>query len=91
MVSILQTSIKEKKQRKAFKISESKRRYYKFLKMQSSLLGYMPLYNLPKIHFKNYCLVSGRSRSVYSKKFRMSRHQIKKYFSYIKGLRNSSW
>jgi ribosomal protein S14 len=91
MISILQTSIKEKKQRLQYKTTESHRRYLKFMKMQATTIGYMPLYTPPKARFKNYCLVSGRARSVYSKKFRLSRHQIKHYFSFLKSLRISAW
>jgi len=91
MISILQTSIKDKKQRISFKASELERRYYKLMKLQATTVGFMPLRTLPKIHFKNYCLITGRARSVYSKKFRLSRHQIKRYFNYISHLRNSSW
>jgi len=91
MISILQTSIKDKAQRLSYKASETERRYYKFLKLQGHNLGYIPLKTLPPMHFKNYCLVSGKARSVYSKKFRLSRHQVKKYFTFVKGLRNSSW
>jgi len=91
MVSILHKSVKERNRRIKYKFSESSRRYYKFLKIQSCVLGYMPLNTLPKVQTKNYCLVSGSARSIYSKKFRMSRHQVKKYFEYICGLVNSSW
>ncbi len=38
MISIRQTSIKEKKNRHNFKDTETTRRYYKFLKMQSHKL-----------------------------------------------------
>lgn len=91
MVSIRQTSIKQKKQRHLFKISEKTRRSYKFLKKNASRLGYMPVRNLTPIRIKNSCLITGHQHSVYSKRLRLSRHQIKKYFSYITSLRNSSW
>lgn len=91
MISILQTSIKEKKQRLLFKVSEQERRLYKFMKIQATTLGFIPLQTLPKMHCKNYCLVSGRARSVYSKRFRLSRHQIKAKFSHLTGLSISSW
>nr|ADZ99053.1 ribosomal protein S14 [Physarum polycephalum] len=91
MISILQTSIKDKKQRMQFKASEMERRYYKLMKLQATNIGFMPLRTLPKVQLKNYCLITGRARSIYSKKFRISRHQIKAYFTYISGLRNSSW
>jgi ribosomal protein S14 len=77
--------------RLAYKASELQRRYYKLLKLQASNIGVVPLRTLPKIQLKNYCLISGKARSVYSRKFRLSRHQIKKYFSYIYGLTNASW
>jgi ribosomal protein S14 len=91
MISLLQTSIKEKKQRIKFKTSESERRFYKFQKIQARNLGTFPLHTLPKKRIKNFCLVSGSARSVYSRKFRLSRHQVKRYFSFIRGLRISSW
>jgi len=91
MISRLQTSLKQKVQRLNFKESERKRRYYKLLKIQASSVGFMPLCKLPKIHIKNYCLLSGRARSVYSRKLRLSRHQIKAYFTFITDLKVSSW
>jgi ribosomal protein S14 len=91
MLSLLQTSIKDKKQRLHYKSSELKRRYIIYLKRQATRLGVATLETLPRLYFKNYCLVSGRARSVYSRKFRLSRHQVKRYFEYIKGLRSSSW
>jgi ribosomal protein S14 len=91
MISKLQTSIKEKKQRHILKESELERRYYKLLKLQASSIGFIPLRTLPKIHLKNYCLLTGRARSIYSKKFRLSRHQVKSMFAFIRGLRISSW
>lgn len=91
MISLLQTSRKDKKYRLQYKISEMERRYYKLLKIQATQVGFMPLHTLPRIKLRNYCLVSGRARSIYSKKFRMSRHQIKAYFGYLTGLTNSSW
>jgi ribosomal protein S14 len=91
MISKLQTSRREKKQRHQYKISEPTRRYYKFLKLQSRILGFMPLVKLPKVQTKNYCLVTGSAHSVYSKRFRLSRHQVKRYFGYINGLTISSW
>jgi len=91
MISILQTSIREKKHRLAFKSSESQRKYYKFQKIQARNIGTFPIHTLTKARLKNFCLVSGKARSVYSRKFRLSRHQVKRYFSYIRGLRISSW
>lgn len=91
MISILQTSKKDKKQRFIFKTSEMERRYYKLLKLTAGTTGCIPLHTLPKIQLKNCCLITGRARSIYSKKFRLSRHQIKAYFRYITGLRTSSW
>lgn len=91
MISLLQTSIKEKKRRLQFRTTELERRYNKLLKIQASNIGFLPLRTLPKMQFKNYCLVTGRARSVYSRKFRLSRHQVKTYFSYLTGLRISSW
>jgi ribosomal protein S14 len=91
MISKLQTSKKEKKLRHQYRITEPTRRYYKFLKLQSRILGFMPLVKLPKVHFKNYCLVTGSGHSVYSKRFRLSRHQVKRYFGYITGLTVASW
>jgi ribosomal protein S14 len=91
MVSILQKAIKEKKQRLAFRGSEIERRYIKLLKMHAVTLGYMPIRTMPKYHFKNYCLVSGSPKSVYAKNLRLSRHKIRAYFSYLRGLRISSW
>jgi ribosomal protein S14 len=91
MISRLQTSLKQKIQRNVFKESELERRYYKLLKLQATSVGFMPLRKLPKIHIKNYCILSGKARSVYSKKLRLSRHQIKAYFNYITDLKISSW
>jgi ribosomal protein S14 len=91
MISRLQTSLKQKIQRNIFKESELERRYYKLLKLQATTVGFMPLRKLPKIHIKNYCILSGKARSVYSRKLRLSRHQIKAYFNYITDLKISSW
>ena len=91
MVSILQTSIREKKRREEYKASEYRVRYYKFIEIQARNLGYTMIKTLPKKRIRNLCLVTGHSHGVYTKKFRMSRHQVKKYFTYITGLRNSSW
>jgi hypothetical protein len=91
MISKLQTSIKQKIQRINYQQSELARRYYKLSKIRAHALGYMPLCKLPKIHIKNYCLLSGRARSVYARKLRLSRHQIKAYFVYLTDLRVSSW
>jgi len=91
MTSILQTSLKDKKNRLIFKNSEQDRRLYKLFKLNAKKVGFMPLSKLPKKQLNNSCLVSGKTRSVYSKKFRLSRHQIKASFSAIFGLRNSSW
>jgi ribosomal protein S14 len=90
MVSKLQKSKIEKQRRNIFKTYEPTRRYYKFLKINAFSLGYMPVHTLPKDQHKNYCLVSGSAHSIY-RKFRLSRHQIKKYFAFITGLRLSSW
>jgi len=86
MVSLLQNLKKDKINRFKFKNSEMARRHYKLLKIRARSIGYIPLTNFTKIFVKNYCLVTGHAHSVYSKKFRMSRHQIKKYFGYITGL-----
>lgn len=91
MISIIQTSIREKKRRMIFKSSEKTRRNYKFIKINSSNLGFTVIKNMGKNQIKNLCLVTGHAHSVYSRKFRLSRHQVKKYFGFIKGLRNSSW
>lgn len=91
MISILQNTIKEKKRRIEYKNSEQKRRYYKFLNIQAPNIGYQVIKTLNKNRSRNFCLVSGHARSIYSRKFRLSRHQIKKYFSYVTGLRNASW
>jgi ribosomal protein S14 len=91
MISRLQTSLKQKIQRNLFKESELERRYYKLLKIQATTIGFMPLRKLSKVHIKNYCLLSGKARSVYSRKLRLSRHQIKAYFTYITDLKVSSW
>jgi ribosomal protein S14 len=91
MVSITQTTVKEKKNRFLYKSSEIKRRYYKFMLLQANNVGYTLLKTLPKTRLRNLCLLTGHAHSVYSKKFRLSRHQVKKYFAYITGLRNSSW
>lgn len=91
MVSKLQKSKSEKKRRHQYRITETHRRYYKFLKIQGHLLGYIPIKTLPKVQTKNYCLVSGSAHSIYAKKFKLSRHQIKRYFAFINGLTLSSW
>lgn len=91
MISKLQNSRQEKKHRHQYKITESTRRYYKFLKLQSRVVGFMPIQKLGKVEIKNFCLISGSAHSIYSRRFRMSRHQIKKYFSFVNGLRLSSW
>lgn len=45
---------------------------------------------LPNTKITNYCILTGRSRGVY-RDFKLSRHQIKQNFSYLTGLRNSSF
>jgi len=91
MISRLTTSLRQKAQRISFKQSDIVRRYYKLLKLQAATVGFMPLRKLPKVHIKNYCILSGKARSVYSRKLRLSRHQIKAYFTYMTDLRISSW
>jgi len=91
MISILQTSIREKKHRLVYRSSEHQRKHYKFQKIQARNIGAFPIHTLPKTRLKNFCLVSGKARSVYSRKFRLSRHQVKRYFSYIRGLTIGSW
>lgn len=91
MISILQTSRKDRKYRAKYRSSELHRRYYKLLKIKAHHIGFIPLHKLPKIQLRNYCLISGRARSVYSKKLRLSRHQIKGFFLYVTGLKSSSW
>lgn len=91
MISIRQVSNKDIKQRQKFSSSEITRRNYKYFKLISRNMGYMPLYTFSKIRYKNACLVSGSSHSVYSKGLKLSRHQIKYYFKHLTGLRSSSW
>lgn len=91
MISLFQGKHKDRNHRAFFKATETSRRYYKFLKFQGPKLGFVPLSNLPPIKIRNYCLVSGKARGIYSKRIKLSRHQLKKYFSYLKSIRNSSW
>lgn len=91
MISVTQTSIREKKRRAEFKSSENRRRHYKFIKINAHNLGFTVIKTLTKNRTRNLCLISGHAHSVYSGKFRLSRHQVKKYFTFITGLRNSSW
>ena len=91
MISRYQTSIKQKIQRHKYYQSEILRRHYKLLKLNAKRTGIMPLLSLPGITIKNYCLMTGKARSVYAGKFGLSRHQVKAYFCYLTGLRNSSW
>lgn len=91
MVSILQNLVKDKRRRIIYKNSERKNKHFKFLKINASQIGYIAITNLTKNSVHNFCLISGHGRSVYSKHLRLSRHQIKQYFSYIKTLRLSSW
>lgn len=91
MISILQTSKKDKQHRIHYKNSELERRYYKLLKIQAHNIGFMPLHSFPKVQIRNFCLISGKARSVYSKHFRVSRHQIKKLFNYLHFIKGSSW
>jgi len=91
MISIRQVSRKDYKQRHRFNSSELYRRHHKFFKLISRYTGVLPMYTLKKIKFKNTCLVSGSSKSVYSKGLKLSRHQIKYYFKHITGLRAASW
>lgn len=96
MVSIYQTSIAEKKKRARFAATELLRRYRKFLKIQSHRLQEDHMLLLMKTgqslalpSIKNKCLVSGSSHSIY-KHFRLSRHQVKNYFRFLK-IRPSSF
>jgi ribosomal protein S14 len=91
MISLLQYAVREKTLRSKYKSSESIRRHYKFMKLNCSRIGYSPIKTLDKVRLKNYCLVSGSARSIYSRKFRLSRHNVKRYFAQIKGLRIASW
>ena len=91
MISLLQTSKKDKIKRSSYKQSELERRYYKLLKIHANNIGLAPIQTHPKIQIRNYCLITGRARSIYSRKFRISRHQIKKMFTFITNLRSSSW
>lgn len=91
MVSIRQVARKDIKQRHLFNNSEMVRRHQKFFKILSQSTGIWFLYPHRKIRYKNTCLVSGSSHSVYSKGFRLSRHQIKFFFKHLTGLRWGSW
>jgi ribosomal protein S14 len=91
MISKLQTSIIQRKYRVKFVEEEANRTVYKYKKIYSKRVGVFPIQKMSRIYFKNYCLVTGKARSVYAGKFRLSRHQIKNYFIYLTGLRISSW
>ena len=91
MISLRQIARKDKIQRSLFTSRELSRRYTKLQKLYCNSTGYMPVTTLAKKSFKNTCLVTGSARSIYTKRFRLSRHAIKAYFSFIRGLKNSSY
>jgi ribosomal protein S14 len=93
MVSIRQVARKDyANRRKVYRIERARQRY-RFLKIHATRVGFLDLQ--PEIHqisrVKNTCLMTGSSRSIYTKNLRLSRHAIKRYFSFVKGLQNSSW
>ena len=89
---------KDRKRRNQFLTNEMKKRYYKFMIINtikekdnvSFIKYYKWLAELPKTLINNYCYITGRSRGVY-RKFKLSRHQIREKFRYLNGLMNSSW
>jgi ribosomal protein S14 len=90
-MSSIQKLKKDKQNRLNIQRYEITRRYLTYLKRQALRLGLYPLETMAATKYRNFCLVSGKARSIYSKAFRMSRHQIKAYFKFIYGLKQSSW
>lgn len=66
-------------------------RSLRFLKLISKKLGVITLAKPKVLEKRSICLVTGKMRGVYTRKFRLSRHAVKLYFSYLKSLRISSW
>lgn len=87
--------MKDHSARIAIRLYERKKRYLKFMLCQKLPFSLRNSYRkqlggLPHRPITNYCLLSGRARGVY-RTFKLSRHQIKKNFIFLTGLRTSSW
>ncbi len=80
----------QRQERRNFRAVEKTKKYNKFVRLSARKLGFIFFSTTLPLRVKNHCLVSGESRGVYST-FKLSRHAIKKYFSSLYGLRNSSW
>lgn len=88
----------DKKKRILFKIFELKKRFLKTVIFDKRFLIYysrLSFFLLCKFFFKafnNFCIISGRSNSVYSS-FGLSRMELKKLINlgFLYGIRKSSW
>jgi ribosomal protein S14 len=82
--------VRQVKDRRIFRVAERRKLLYKFLRLNASSIGCLPLVNFQPYSIKNNCLVTGESRGIY-RRFKLSRYMIKKHFASLYGLRNSSW
>lgn len=95
--------IKDYKQRTSFKNSEIVRVYSKAFFFNSNIpsvsrwlyhfkFNEMSLLKNLRVNYKNYCLITGRSKAIY-KKFKMSRIMLRTRASLglIPGVRKSTW
>ncbi len=93
MVSIRQVAKKDRRRRRKYQLIESQIKKYRFDKTIAKRIGLTPLglISACKYPYKNTCLVTGSSHSVYGKYLRLSRNTIKSYFKYLTTLQLSSW
>ncbi len=93
MVSIRQIAKKDRTRRRKYKLIETQIKKYRYDKVIAKRIGHTPLGLISggRYPYKNTCLVTGSSHSVYGKHLRLSRNTIKSYFRYITTLQLSSW
>jgi len=91
MVSRFQPTQRQYKIHHQIAQRELSMRSLRFLKLVSKKLGAITLAKPKALEKRSICLVTGKMRGVYTSKFRLSRHAVKLYFSYLKSLRISSW
>jgi ribosomal protein S14 len=78
------------KERKIYRAMERRKIMQSFIKCNARRTGFHVYSKFENVRIKNNCLLTGEARGVYSG-FKLSRYSIKKYFSSLYGLKNSSW
>jgi ribosomal protein S14 len=90
-------TIKDKKHRRQFQRIEKKRRWQQICNRNTTSLDEQrrlvyEVQRLPKFRTKNFCILTGKGRSVY-RFFHLSRHMLRKHagFGNLVGVKKSSW